>query len=330
MASPHPLSASSLFSSLKGWVAVVTGGGTGVGLVIAQTLAVNGAKVYITGRRADVLETSARLYGSPDRLGPQGGSIVPLVMDVTSKESIRKAVDEIAQKETCVNILVNNAGTWLGRTLARPTDGPEVFGKAMFDEEMEGNWQKTFHTNSTSIFFVTAAFLPLLAKSEASPTGKIGSVINNTSISGSLRMSQNCQFSYNASKAAANHITRQMALELSQDAIKVRVNGLALGYFPSELTVGPSNAENEIPPYDVEKFREGAAAMGARTVKRMGAPEELASVILTLATNDFLWGSIIPLDGGFSLTGTIILNESIKMAMTILIDVTGMRCFYIE
>ncbi|KAI1631915.1 hypothetical protein F4809DRAFT_630160 [Biscogniauxia mediterranea] len=299
---PHPLLASSLFSSLKGWVAVVTGGGTGVGLMMAQTLAVNGAKVYITGRRAEVLETSARIHGSPERLGPQGGSIVPLVMDVTSKESIKQAVDEISLKESCVNILVNNAGTWIGRPDARPTDGPEAFGAAMFAEEMEVNWQTTFRTNSTSMYFVTAAFLPLLAKSEAGPTGRIGSVINNTSISGSLRMSQNCQFSYNASKAAANHITRQMAFELSHDEIKVRVNGLALGYFPSEMTVGPSGPENESAAYDVERFRAGAASMGARTVKRMGAPEELASVVLTLATNDFLWGTIIALDGGFSLT----------------------------
>ncbi|KAI0602489.1 hypothetical protein F4775DRAFT_537480 [Biscogniauxia sp. FL1348] len=302
MSSPHPLLASSLFSSLKGWVVVVTGGGTGVGLMMAQTLAVNGAKVYITGRRAEVLETSARVHGSPERLGPQGGSIVPLVMDVTSKESIKQAVDEISRKESYVNLLVNNAGVWLGRPGARPADGPEAFGEAMFAEEMEDNWQSTFRTNSTSIYFVTAAFLSLLAKSEASPTGRMGSVINNTSISGSLRMTQNCQFAYNASKAAANHITRQLAFELSHDAIKVRVNCLALGYFPSEMTVGSSGAENESAAYDVEQFRAGAASMGARTVRRMGKPEELASVVLMLATNEFLWGTTVTVDGGFSLT----------------------------
>lgn len=73
-------------------------------LVIAQTLAANGAKVYITGRRAEVLETSARIHGSAERLGPLGGSIVPLAMDITSKESIKQVVAEIGQKEGSVNM----------------------------------------------------------------------------------------------------------------------------------------------------------------------------------------------------------------------------------
>lgn len=72
--------------------------------MITQTLAANGAKVYITGRRADVLETSARIHGSPERLGPLGGSIVPIVMDITSKDSVRGVVAEITQKEGFVNV----------------------------------------------------------------------------------------------------------------------------------------------------------------------------------------------------------------------------------
>ncbi|KAI1498020.1 hypothetical protein F5X99DRAFT_394893 [Biscogniauxia marginata] len=300
MTSSHPLSAASLFS-VKGWVAVVTGGGTGVGLMITQTLAANGAKVYITGRRADVLETSARIHGSLERLGPQGGSIVPLVMDVTSKDSIKKAVEEISQKESYVNLLVNNAGVWRGRPKARPADGPEAFGDAMFAQELEDNWQNSFLTNSTSLYFVTAAFVPLLSKAQSGPTGKIGSVINNSSGSGNLRMTQYGQYSYNASKAAANHITRQMAFDLSHENINIRVNGLAIGYFPSEMTADGSNDENES-SYDVEKFRKSAQDMGARIVKRMGTPQELASVVLTMATNEYMWGTIVLLDGGFTLT----------------------------
>lgn len=73
-------------------------------LVIAQALAANGAKVYITGRRADVLETSARIHGAPERLGPDGGSIVSMVMDVTSKDSIKSAVAKITEKEGFVNM----------------------------------------------------------------------------------------------------------------------------------------------------------------------------------------------------------------------------------
>ncbi|KAI0381300.1 NAD(P)-binding protein [Hypomontagnella monticulosa] len=300
MASPHPLSASALFS-LKNWVTVVTGGGTGVGLMIAQTLAANGAKVYITGRRADVLETSARVHGSPEKLGPQGGSIVPLVMDITSKESIKKVVAEIGQKEGFVNILVNNVGIWGGRPTAKPQDGPDAFGEAMFAESAEDNWQNSFNSNCTSHYFVTAAFLPLLAKAVSGPIGRVGSVINNSSVAGFLRMSQACQFTYNISKGAFTHMTRQLAYELSHENIRVRVNGLALGYFPSEMTTGESNDENESVASD-EQFALFMKSMGADRVKRMGTPQEVASVVLALAVNDFMWGTMIIVDGGFVLT----------------------------
>lgn len=72
--------------------------------VIAQTLAANGARVYITGRRVDVLETSARLHGARDKLGDIGGEILPLVMDVTDKESIKSAVAQIEAKEGYLNV----------------------------------------------------------------------------------------------------------------------------------------------------------------------------------------------------------------------------------
>ncbi|KAI8631560.1 NAD(P)-binding protein [Xylariaceae sp. FL1651] len=299
MASPHPLSAAALFD-LKGWVAVVTGGGTGVGLMIAQALAANGAKVYITGRRTDVLETSARVHGAREKLGGDGGEIFPLVMDVTDKESIKKTVSELETKEGCVNVLVNNAGIWKGRPAATPADGPEAFGAAMFAEDIEGNWQQTFLTNTTSPYFVTAAFLPLLAKAINSPAKQVGSVINNASTSGLFRMSQNCQYSYNVSKAAALHLTRQMAFDFSHESIRVRVNGIAIGYFPSEMTTNTSNENNES-SYNVDVFRARMEAMGAKAVTRMGSARDLASVILTLVTNDYLWGTVTVLDGGFAL-----------------------------
>ncbi|KAI8959176.1 NAD(P)-binding protein [Daldinia sp. FL1419] len=300
MASAHPLSSTSLFS-LRGLVAVVTGGGTGVGLMITQTLAANGAKVYITGRRADVLETSARIHGSPERLGPLGGSIIPIVMDITSKESIKSVVAEISQKEEFVNVLVNNAGIWGGRPAAKAEDGPEAFSEAILAESKEDNWQRSFDVNCTSQYFVTAAFLPLLAKAESGPTGKIGSVINNSSIGGLLRMTQNCQFSYNASKAAFIQLTRQMAFEFSHERINVRVNGIVLGYFPSEMSTGESNDENVSTPQD-ERFALFMKSLGAEKVKRMGTPQELASAILMLVTNDFVWGTSIIVDGGVCLT----------------------------
>lgn len=70
----------------------------------AKTLATNGAKVYITGRRLEVLETSARIHGTIEALGPQGGQIIPLVLDVTSKDSITAAVELITKTEGYVNL----------------------------------------------------------------------------------------------------------------------------------------------------------------------------------------------------------------------------------
>ncbi|KAI1151921.1 NAD(P)-binding protein [Nemania diffusa] len=299
MATLHPLSAAALFN-LKGWVAVVTGGGTGVGLMIAQTLAANGATVYITGRRVDVLETSARIHGARDRLGESGGEIIPLAMDVTDKESIKNAVDKIEAEEGYLNILVNNAGVWQGRPNAVPSDGPEAFGAAMFAEEIQDNWQQSYLTNTMSPYFVTGAFLPLLAKATSSPAQQVGSVINNVSISGILRVTLRQQFSYSASKAAALHLTRQMAFDLGHEKISVRVNGIALGYFPSEMTTGSSGDENES-TYDADGFRAFLEIAGVKTVKRMGTARDLASVILTLAINDYVWGTMSIIDGGITL-----------------------------
>jgi NADP-dependent 3-hydroxy acid dehydrogenase YdfG len=107
MASQDDLSAASLFN-IKGWVAVVTGGGSGLGLVTAKALAANGVKVYVTGRRADKLKDAETQH-------PSGGSIVALQMDVTDKQSIQAGVDTIAKNEKFVNFLVNNAGVTSGR-----------------------------------------------------------------------------------------------------------------------------------------------------------------------------------------------------------------------
>ncbi|KAL8859864.1 MAG: hypothetical protein Q9178_003697 [Gyalolechia marmorata] len=293
MAALNPLSAASLFS-VKDWVVLVTGG------VLSQALATNGCKVYITGRRLEVLETTARVHGSLDKLGSQGGSIIPIVMDVTSKESINGVVDHIMKTEGYLNLLVNNAGIWTAKPSTGPEAGPEAFGRSMFDESIDA-WQKAFLTNATSIYFVTAAFLPLLAKSVSSPTGKLGSVINNTSNSGLLRMTEDSQLAYNVSKAAAVHVTRQLAYDLSHKNISVRVNGIAPGWFPSEMTTGGSGDDNESIPQEDAPFQQEMERIGARVPSgRMGNAKDLATSLLTLATNDYMWGTISIVDGGIT------------------------------
>ncbi|KAL2760160.1 hypothetical protein ACRALDRAFT_2096313 [Sodiomyces alcalophilus JCM 7366] len=299
----NPLSAASLLS-VKDWVVVV----------YAQAFAANGAKVYITGRRQEVLETSARVHGSEDKIGSSGGKIVPLVMDVTNKDTIKAAVEHITKTDGYVNVLVNNAGVWTTKPEAGPEDGPEKFGNSMFEQSID-LWQQAFLVNATSIYFVTAGFLPLLAKSVTSHTGRLGSVINTTSNSGHLRMSEASQLAYNAtdttiqvSKAAAVHMTRQLAYDFSHENIKIRVNAIAPGWYPSEMTTGGSNENNESQAQEDADFQKEMVGMGARVPPgRMGKPQDLASGLLTLATNDYIWGSHLVIDGGItqSVAGTL-------------------------
>ncbi|KAH7007624.1 hypothetical protein EDB80DRAFT_577439 [Ilyonectria destructans] len=289
----NPLSAASLLT-VKDWVIVV----------YAQALAANGAKVYITGRRQEVLETSARIHGSSDKIGSSGGKIVPLVLDVTNKDSIKSGVDHITKTDGYVNVLVNNAGVWTTKPEAGPEDGPEKFGSSMFDQSID-LWQQAFLVNATSIYFITAAFLPLLAKSVSSPTGKLGSVINTTSNSGQLRMQVSRRF---VSKAASVHMTRQLAFDFSHQNIKIRVNGIAPGWYPSEMTTGGSDDNNESTAQEDAAFQQEMLGMGARVPPgRMGKPKDLASGLLMLATNEYIWGMNLAIDGGIlqSVAGNI-------------------------
>ncbi|KXJ90163.1 hypothetical protein Micbo1qcDRAFT_184225 [Microdochium bolleyi] len=287
----HPLSAAALFN-LSGWVAVV----------MTKTLAANGAKVYITGRREDVLKQSAAVHGSREALGDlYGGSIVPLVMDVTSRDSIKAGVEHVEKEDGHLDVLINNAGVWTARANVRPDAGVEAYAKSLLDDITGENFEKAFETNCTAIYFVTAAFLPLLVKASSGPNKKPGNVINNTSVSGQLRVSQNAQFPYGASKAAASHLTRQLANDFQHENIRVRVNAIALGMFPSEMTTQSSDENNES-QYDVEQFRTGIKRFGVDVLERMGTPQELGATILNIATNEYMWGNIITVDGGWTLS----------------------------
>lgn len=103
---PHPFTAGPLFN-LAGQVALVTGGGTGIGLMIAKALAANGVKTYITGRRVEKLESAVKEAKSEGELQAE---IVPIQMDVTDKSSIKNVFEQVSQKEKylsmCVGLLV--------------------------------------------------------------------------------------------------------------------------------------------------------------------------------------------------------------------------------
>lgn len=204
-----------------------------------QALVANGAKVYITGRTKEKLDRVVELYSQGE------GSIVPIVADVSMKEDIARLVKEIESKEQSLDILINNAGI-AGATQQTESESASDMKKNLFDDESATfeDWTNTYRTNVPQIFFMTAAFLPLLQKSSERHQGWSGTVINISSISGMVMSAQH-HFSYNASKAAVIHLNRMLASEIASNKLKIRVNSIAPGVFPSEMTASDSGDDQK-------------------------------------------------------------------------------------
>ncbi|KZT65733.1 short-chain dehydrogenase [Daedalea quercina L-15889] len=289
----HPLRLDNLFS-VKGRVALVTGGGTGLGWMIAEGLAVNGARVYITGRRKDVLEQSASKFAQENK---GEGSVIPLVMDVTDKASILAAHEVVSTKERKLHILVNNAGIagpfakFFNDMDAPEHRDPETLGRALFDNASFYDWANVFTVNAFSVYFVTTAFLGLLAKGSEDVPGYTSSVINMGSISGNTKLAQK-KFAYNSSKGAVTHLTKMLATELALKGIPVRVCSVAPGVFPSEMT------DPVVTPDMVEKYADGVIPVPMR---RAGTVQEMAGTVMYLASpaGCYTTGEEILVDGGY-------------------------------
>jgi len=289
VASHADLNRNSLFN-MKGKVALVTGGGSGIGLMATQALAVNGAKVYITGRTQEKLDTVVKTYGQDIE-----GSITPLQGDVTSKSDLARLAKEISSRENGVlHILVNNAGV-SGGTVSTESKSAEEMKTNLFDAEGStfDDWTSTYKTNVASIYFATAAFLPLLQKSTESTPGWSGAVINTSSISGLVKSAQH-HFSYNASKAATIHLNRMLAAEIAEQGLKIRVNTIAPGVFPSEMTADESD-EHQKSEIEKDKYKDKVPA------QRPGNDIDMAQTVLFFANNQYLNGQVVAIDGGYTL-----------------------------
>jgi len=275
--------------NLKGRVALVTGGGSGIGLMITQALAVNGAKVYIVGRTGEKLDTVAKEYNGDDI----DGEIIPLQGDVSKKEDIARLYNEISKREKCLCILVNNAGT-SGSTFQQEAQSPEEARKNLFesDEANFEEWEKIYRTNVAQIYFTTTAFLPLLAHSTEEHKDYSGTVINIASVSGLLKDSQHHP-AYNASKAAAIHLSRMLANLVAQNRFKIRVNTISPGVFPSEMTTGGSGQDQKS-HISKEKYDKVPA-------RRPGKEEDIARAVIHLVVNQYINGHNELVDGGYSL-----------------------------
>ncbi|KAL8832313.1 MAG: hypothetical protein Q9170_004925 [Blastenia crenularia] len=286
MAATHSLKAEKLFS-VEGYVCVVTGGGTGIGLMAAQALAANGAKVYITGRRMEVLQNAAKSHSPGD-----AGEIIPIgPCDVTSKEELENLVKQVSSKEKHINLLIANAGIGGPKGIPEASDAKQL-SNDLWKSESPPEWASVFNTNVTSVYFTTLAFLPLLQASQNHPSHatRSPSVIVISSMSGIMRNSQG-HFAYNAAKGATVHLSKLMSAEFEK--ANIRVNSIAPGYFPSEMTAKSSDDSNKSDlPHDKVKEK------GHVPAERPGSDEEMAMAMLFLCKNVYVNGEVIAVDGG--------------------------------
>jgi NAD(P)-dependent dehydrogenase (short-subunit alcohol dehydrogenase family) len=247
--------------SLTGRTALVTGGSRGIGRMIAAGFLSQGAKVYITSRKADACEATAQ------ELSPLG-TCIPLPADVSTMEGVRALTEAYAAREKSLDILVNNAGAAWGED---------------FDTFPEKGWDKVVDLNMKTPFFLTQALHALLKEAAGSRPAK---VINISSIDG-ISVNTWETYSYTASKAGLLHLTKRMALRLAKDNIVC--SGIAPGPFASEMNKMARDHGDEV-------ARRVPIGRIGRDEDMAGVAIYLAS-----RAGDFVVGETIAVDGGVTI-----------------------------
>ncbi|KAF9241084.1 hypothetical protein BU15DRAFT_87329 [Melanogaster broomeanus] len=298
-------------------IAVVTGGGTGIGLMISTALENNGATVYIVGRRLDVLEKAASEHN-------RYGKMIPLQGDITSRDSLLSMAQTVKSRHGYIDVLVNNAGiarNLLPPRLPSPLDDADLsieesipsiksFQDVLWNTGGHAGFAETFETNVTAIYYTTVAFLELLhlgnlrrgalppiLATKPSSTGEPSPVypvmsspqptsqVITVSSSGSFRVDARVtSVSYTLAKHACTHLGKLLANILSD--WNIRSNVLCPGVWPSEMT-----NQGHLTP-----------ALLARAVPlgRSGTLADMAGPILFLAgrAGAYVNGAVWLVDGG--------------------------------
>ncbi|KAK4225657.1 NAD(P)-binding protein [Podospora fimiseda] len=277
-------------------VAVVTGGGTGIGLMAAQALEANGAKaVYIVGRRMDVLENAAKTA--------EHGKIIPVQGNVTSRADMQGLISRLETEQGRLDILIHCAGAMLTHHpgFKVPEDGSVEKLQETLLAETEKDWSAQFAVNTTAVYFLTAACLGLLKsgsefwKNQQTTSGKnvarTSQVITAVGISAYSRFMGSCM-GYVASKAAVLQLMKTMATVLAPT--EIRFNSLAPGIFPTEITAGKGRLDDQnrnfLGPVDRSQVPQG----------RAGNAQDIAGAILYLCGKGgfYVNGSTVVVDGG--------------------------------
>lgn len=286
---------------VNGMVAVITGGGSGLGLYAARALDANGAKaVYIVGRRENTLKDAAKTAVN--------GTIRPIVGDVSDKESLSKVVDQVRKEQGYVNLLFANAGVSGPRDRSKlgelSSGKPSIkdFQKAMWEPSAD-DYTKALHVNCTGVYYTTIAFLDLLeAGNKKGNLAQDSQVIVTSSVAGFSRYLAS-SFAYSTSKAAVNHLVKMLATIFAQNGFHIRANLIAPGLYPSEMTHAKTSQLDAIQQKDSGKPAfEGAHKMEVTEspAERTGSEQDIAGIILFMASEAgaYLNGETMLTDGG--------------------------------
>ncbi len=248
--------------TLTGKIAVVTGAARGIGFAAVEALAEAGATVVLTDMNAEVLQEAVA------KLEAKGHTVDSAVLDVTDVAGVQAVHDAVVARHGRVDILVNNAGIAISNHPA----------ETMADEV----WKKVIDVNLNGVFWCCRAFGKSMLERGA------GSIVNVGSMSGFIVNRPQEQSNYNASKAAVHHLTRSLAAEWGSRG--VRVNTVAPTYIDTEM--------NKYVYEDAEMYKHW---VGGTPMNRLGRTDEVASVILFLASEaaSLMTGSIVLADGGY-------------------------------
>jgi 3-oxoacyl-[acyl-carrier protein] reductase len=249
---------------LKNKVAIVTGASKGIGKAIAMGYAREGASVVLASRSLDLLTAVEK------QIKATGGEAMALSLDVRNPESVNAVVEKTVKKYGRLDVLVNNAGV----SMAHPSENLSA-----------EDWKIALETDLYGVFYGCQAAARVMI-----PQGG-GCIINVTSVYGIVAAP--ARLAYCSAKAAANMLTKVLAVEW--DAKKIRVNAIAPGYTRTELVQGV-----------IDKGMISLAAIEKRTpMGKIGESEDMVGIAIYMAGDEssYMTGSIVNIDGGWAAYG---------------------------